>query len=446
MHAEIHTFPCEGGEILRVQLVRLQSWQQLEFLAPLPSENAFESFDRVYRQFLIPGCPWIFGNVVLFRLPEELAQAVPPSPRRVGAVADPLTAAAAVLRRGVRMVGAKPVFTGRAVRDFWHALEKRDCLRFVRGKLPMTTIIPVGNAAGYLSETEPDAELKANASFFIMDPFDCATVYDHVGEPFGMRVKDGFVESPPLFGREALLVHTDGCVSVEPVDIRQMEIEIDGRRYRHGENAVLYTRPEHRRTPPNKGTKLVVVGCRVAAVSRRARVEVPASGFVLCAEDTCAVRPGDAVTYHGMENVAFGLQVGNSIVRSGQPTTAFVSRFYNIRKLEKTPFPPSLYPMDFAGARAARMALGADAEGRPMLLWAEGAGKLGYTPGTDSCGASLADMARVCCALGMVNGVNLDGGGSAQILLHGRRALRISDRKTDNTDSERPVPQGLIVR
>ena len=71
MHAEIHTFPCEGGEILRVQLVRLQSWQQLEFLAPLPSENAFESFDRVYRQFLIPGCPWIFGNVVLFRLPED---------------------------------------------------------------------------------------------------------------------------------------------------------------------------------------------------------------------------------------------------------------------------------------------------------------------------------------------------------------------------------------
>lgn len=446
MQTELHTFPCGENELLRVQLVRLQSWEQLDFLQPETSAPVFDSFDRVYRQFLIPARPEIFGQVILFRLPEELRDAVPPCPGFAGQVADPLTAAAAVLRRGVKLVGGKPAFFSRAVREFWKKLETADCIRTVCGKLPMTQIIPVGETAGYLSETEPEAALKANASFFIMDPFDCATVYDHVGEAFGLRVKDGVVAAPPLFDREALLVRGDGSVRVENVDIRQLTVEVAGVRYRDGENAVLYTRPQHRRTPPRRGVKLIVVGCRVAAVTRRSRVVIPAGGFVLCPGADCKAKPGDAVAYHGLEDVRFGLQVGNSIVRGGEPTQTFLSRFYNIRKLEKIPFPPSLYPMDFENARAARMALGADAQGHPLLLWAEGANKLGHVPGQDSCGASLADMARVCCALGMTAAVNLDGGGSAQILLHNRREMHISDRRADGSDAERPVPLGLIVR
>ena len=46
----------------------------------------------------------------------------------------------------------------------------------------------------------------------------------------------------------------------------------------------------------------------------------------------------------------------------------------------------------------------------------------------------------------MVNAVNLDGGGSAQILLHNLRSLKISDRAEDGTETERPVPMGLVIR
>ncbi|MCF0136544.1 MAG: phosphodiester glycosidase family protein, partial [Lachnospiraceae bacterium] len=81
------------------------------------------------------------------------------------------------------------------------------------------------------------------------------------------------------------------------------------------------------------------------------------------------------------------------------------------------------------------------------ILWAEGAGKLSYTPGQDSCGASLQEMIRLCAESGMHNAVNMDGGGSAQILLESKRALKISDRKTeDNSEAERGVPIGLIIR
>ncbi|MBR3949718.1 MAG: phosphodiester glycosidase family protein [Oscillospiraceae bacterium] len=148
-----------------------------------------------------------------------------------------------------------------------------------------------------------------------------------------------------------------------------------------------------------------------------------------------------------MENILFGVQVGNSILRRGEKTETFRSPFYNIRRLESIPYPPSLYPMDFRKGRAARIALGADAGGKPMLLWAEGAPKLGHIPGKTSCGASLHDMARLCSDAGMVNAVNLDGGGSAQILLSNRRSLEISDRKeTDHSQAERPIPLGLILR
>ena len=289
--------------------------------------------------------------------------------------------------------------------------------------------------------------MKVNASFFVMDRFDCATVYDHLGTPVGLCIKDGVVENPPLFDREALLVRKDGTVSVETPSLAQLKIEIGGVCYEAGKNAVIYSRPAGNHMPCRKGVKLVIIGNRVAALHTGIRIPIPSSGFVLCPDGPCSVKPGDPVAYHGMEDVVFGIQVGNSLVRNGVKTGRFISRFYNICALERVPFPPCLYPLDYQKARAARIALGADCEGKPMLLWAEGAGKLEYTPGKDSCGASLSELEQICVDAGMRNAVNLDGGGSAQIILNNRRSLLISDRNApDNSEAERPVPLGLIVQ
>jgi exopolysaccharide biosynthesis protein len=103
--------------------------------------------------------------------------------------------------------------------------------------------------------------------------------------------------------------------------------------------------------------------------------------------------------------------------------------------------------MNFDKSRAARIALGADSEGKPILLWAEGAAKSGYIPGQGSCGASLKELAELCNLAGMKHAVNLDGGGSAQILLKNQRALQISDRDPQSfAEQERPVPLGLIIK
>ena len=445
MKSDILTFSCPDGEIQRVQLVRPDSWEDLEFLRPNPAEDAFEGFCRIYEQFLVPAAPWVFGNIVMFRLPEGAEVPFPFESGPFGSVTDPLTAAAIGLRQGARVLGKKTWFRDEMTRKFWEKLEARSSIRIVRGKLPITTVIPVGREPGLLSGTEADAVMKVNANFFIMDPFDCATPYDHIGIPFGLLVKDGIVEQPPLFDREALLVRRNGSVCIETPDFRNLRVRIGNQFFVHGENAQFYSRPNRSAVFAQK--TLVIIGRQVAAVRERGLSHIPGSGFVICPKGSCAVKPGDSVTYEGMEDVLFGIQVGNSILRDGVKTERFRSRFYNIRHLEPVPFPPCLYPMDFRNARAARIAIGADKDGKPMILWAEGAAKLGHTPGVDSRGATLPDMAEFCSNVGMVNAVNLDGGGSAQILLKNIRSLMISDRRAaDFAESERSVPLGLMVR
>ena len=287
--------------------------------------------------------------------------------------------------------------------------------------------------------------MKVNASFFIMDPFDCATPYDHIGIPFGLLVKDGTVEQPPLFGRESLLVGKDGSVRIEETDLKKFRVRIGSQVFVHGKNARFCSRPEHPGVLAKKA--LIIIGRNVVAVREKGWVSVPGGGFVICPREDCRVKPGDPVSYEGLEDIKFGIQVGNSILRNGVKTDRFISKFYHIKHLQPVPYPPCLYPMDFKGARAARIALGADKNGKPVILWAEGAAKLGHKPGVDSRGATLPDMARLCAEVGMVNAVNLDGGGSAQILLKNVRSLMISDRNVmDHTESERAVPLGLMVK
>ena len=467
MKSEVKVYDRGNGEFQRVQVVRLDDWAQFEFLN-LEQETveqqikALDCFRDVYSNYLVPAFPWIFPQMVLFCLPEEdemydvlvgcakagmrIDEHVCYASETYGDVTDPLTIATIILQEGVKLKKGKPVFTNKEAEQLFLELEKRGCVRIVCGKFPQTKIIPIGRTTGYMSQVETTAKLKANAHFFIMDPFDCATVYDQVGMPFGLSVKDGVVENPPLFQREALLIEQEGASYISKKDISELIVGINGKTYIPGKNGTIYTRPKHAKTPEDNKTKIVIIGRRVVAVKHDGSVPVPGAGFVLSISGG-SILPGDEVSYHGLKDVKFGIQVGNSIIRKGVKTDRFISRFYDIYKLQRVPYPPCLFPMDIENARAARMAIGADSEGNPVLFWAEGAGKLGYEPSIDSKGATLVDMAEIAEDLGLRNAVNLDGGGSAQILLNGVRALRISDRnKADNSDAERLVPLGLIIR
>ena len=443
IESEIKFITRTDGEIQRLQLVKLPDWDWLEFFRPRPAEDPLPGLSRIYRQFLVPACPWIFGQMALLRVPAGIG--IPESDPAPGDSEDRLFRAAELLREGMRLVRGRPLFRTEEARSLWEKLESAGALAIVCGKLPITKVIPVSKQLGFLSESGPQARLRVNASFFIMDPFDCASPYDSVGTPFGLCVKDGEILSPPMYEREALLVEKSGRVYVGRPSVRELAIKVGGRLFRAGENAEVFTRPACRQTAPDGVPEAVIIGRKVVAAGPAGGLEVPASGFVLRSPQLGGIEAGETVLYHGLEDIAFGIQVGSSLLKDGVRSGRFLSPYYNIRSIKRTAYPPSLYPLNYKKDRAARIALGADQAGRPMLLWAEGAPKIGYRKGINSCGASLSEMEEYCEAAGMVNAVNLDGGGSAQILLEGKRQLELSDRNENGSGQERPVPLGLIV-
>ncbi len=442
----IKRYDFGNGDTLRVQSVTLPDWASLDFANPAPSEESFAQVCDLYEKFILPKAPYLFGTLIFFYLPEDVD--IPfPFNTRFGEVADRETAAAIGLSKYIKRGKFLPDDTAT---KFIDDLKNKGFFRIIRGTRPLhAKVLCVSNKMGLLSSLKDACSIISNAGFFTMDMFDIGSPYDIIGRPIGLCVKDGICINPPFFKREALLARQDGTVTIEQPEISDMEIEINGKLYKPGKNSKVFERPRLRWSDSG-GINLAIIGNRVAAILKNKRMIIPSAGFVLQlpGTDASAVKAGDTVIYRGFEDVIFGIQAGNSAVKSGEEIKNFISYFSNIRNPIKLPIPPSLYPLDYEKARAPRMAIGNDSNGRPVLLWAEGPGKFDdlSVKGDWSCGASLSEMAYICKDLGLVDAVNLDGGGSAQIILNGKRSLLISDRhKEDNSEYERSVPIGISI-
>lgn len=446
----IKTYKYDNGEIQRVQAVSADSFRQLHFLRPAGDERAFTKIVSLYRDFIVVKAPWVFPRMVLVYLPRKLFESAISDGPDMSAEAQIIE----MLRKYVRVNAKGELRYGNMqAKEFCEKLIGRGHLAIISGRLPHTKILPVGNTLGYLSESMPEAKVKVNSNFFVMDCFDVASGIDRIGMPIGLMVENGKVLNPPAFGREALLVtagESSEKIEIRPLNTSEMTFVINGEEYSEAiGNATVYERPGTSRIGRRmRGRYAVIAGNRVEAVYGHGGFDVPGSGVVLRINSGCAVKAGDAVEYRGLEQVIFGIQVGNSIIVDGEKTTGFRSHFYNIyRHLGSHAYPPSLYPLDYNKARAPRIALGALKDGRPCIIWAEGPKKTGYIPGEQSCGASLSEMAEIAQDIGLRSAVNLDGGGSAQILLDGKRELEISDRnRSDGSEEERAVPAGIYVK
>ncbi len=424
MHSEIRTFTYDSGEIQRVQIVTCDSWESLEFFRPVFTPEAFREMCFIYEKQMVPVFPAYFGELFLFHVPADLAV-----PYEEEDLCDRHILAKRFLQKHN---GSKEA------EKFLLELNRRGCLHVIKGKRPFKkSFIPYPDTVGFLSEAEPEAAMKVNSSFFTFDLLDADSPYDTFGTPLGLTVKDGKIMNPPLYGREALLADRDGNVTVRKVSLQELHCSVEGQ---------ICERPAMRKTPKRNGYDIVIIGDRVISVRRGGGTVIPSSGFVIHTDQT-EVKAGDPVHYSGMENIVFGIQVGNSIVIDDIITDRFISPFSSFLNPFEVSMPPMMYPQDFSKARAPRIALGEDQNHHPVIIWAEGSPKSSYTAGTDSCGASLYEMGKILSEIGIRNAVNLDGGGSAQILLHNKRELKISGRDPkDGRETERPVPAGIRIR
>ena len=71
MKSRILKIEYPDKNIQKVQIVTFDDWNKLRFLSPVFNERAFEQFVYIYRNNMVDAFPFIFGNVVLFYLPDE---------------------------------------------------------------------------------------------------------------------------------------------------------------------------------------------------------------------------------------------------------------------------------------------------------------------------------------------------------------------------------------
>ena len=449
IESKIDTIRYENGEMQRFQVVSGFAWNDLEFVQPPFSKEAFDELCRMYKIFVIPKHHEMYGAVLAFHIPDDMKSPFS-SDTDEGVVFDRQLAASIGLRKLVRegkihRSGESLLIDDAKAKVFLEELEKRGWMSIAYGdKTDVVSILPVGEDLGYMSQVSPRPQFICNAHFFQMDVFDSDSPYDLFGTPYGMTVKNGIMIQPPLNGREALVVDMDGKVKITRPDVRNISMQIQGKTFTHGENCTIYRRPDTRQTPKEEGLDIVIVGDEVVSFHKGGGVFIPEGGFVLHTKEELSVEPSPVV-YLGFDNCLFAIQVGSSSVKDGEVMKGFESPFYNIYK-DSVPFPPTLYPLSYEKDRAPRMAICSDKDGDPVIVWAEGCSKLYYQFGKESCGASLLELGKYCASIGLVNALNLDGGGSSEIFLNGKLMMHVSDRHADNSDAERPVPMGLLIR
>jgi hypothetical protein len=322
------------------------------------------------------------------------------------------------------------------LREYLDRLAVKGLLSIAKGTAASLRFIPISDELGFASSVE--GALVVNSHFFLMDSSDLDSPFCTLGSPYGLSVHQGLVELPPLNERPALFASKAGETWIGVPKLSDLTIEVDGIPLK----GTIHTRREGRSTPPSDNQEIIIVGRRVVGVSTGGNTVIPMAGFVVTVDEPVEIHEG-IVTYTGYEDILFAIQVGPSMMDEGRIIDSFDCSFYD-PKSNDTAFPPTVYPLDFDAGRAARIALGTNNEGKPILLWAEGASKIRHVPGAGSSGASLLELARFCEEEGYGNIVNLDGGGSAQILIDGKRQLKISDRHPSDEEAERPVPRVLV--
>lgn len=419
INSTVKTYTYPNGEIQRIQIVNIDSWDSFAFVKPKFDESSLEKIVYIYKEFMVKKMSIIFGRLNIFYIPEDIEL-----PFSVKGIKDKNIAAKIYLKKHYHSKKAK---------EFIDMLKKRKCFYIVKGKLPINVIMPYSEI-GLLSDRSILGKVKINASFFSFDVIDADSKYDIYGTAIGLRVKDGKILYPPQFDREALIVDNNNCVTIRPIGLKDVKISIPG---------TIYERPR-KYAPKTKGYNVVVVGNKVVDICKGKRTIIPSTGYVINTYEN-NIKVGDTITYTGLEDVKFAIQVGNSIIVDNVKTTSFKSKFYDVYKLRNTPYPPSMYPLDFEHARAPRMVLGADEENKPVVVFFEGSSKNEYQFGIDSCGASLLEMANILSELKIKNAINLDGGGSAQILIDNKRELKVSNRDKNNNELERPIPLGISI-
>lgn len=315
--------------------------------------------------------------------------------------------------------------------------------------------------------TAGGATAAVNSGFFVMDPAAGAP-----GDPAGAGVYDGRVLSESVDGRPALILHDDARgsavrrlgwdgravidgrgVALDGVDrvpglIRNCggdttdaptDLPLHDLTCTDDSELVAFTPEYAATTPAGPGREVVVDHGVVTSVSdSRGTTLAPGQKSIqsLGNDLLAGVRVGDGLP------VRFRLTAGGSPLATPAGTTVTNGGPFLVKdgRVDITqgrdgfvhPGNPS-FAYGWFLKRNPRTMAGIDAQGRTVLITVDGRS-------TDDLGLSIPEAADVARSLGLVDAINLDGGGSTTMVVDGS----VISRPSDST-GERPVGDALLI-
>ncbi|NCO86306.1 MAG: phosphodiester glycosidase family protein [Rhodobacterales bacterium] len=310
----------------------------------------------------------------------------------------------------------------------------------------------------------PD-ELLINANHFLFLPPEVETPFDAYGDPIGLTLADGLIETPPQARRACLVIGAEGPAirrigfadtGIRAADQRAFVPHPFGPPDRTGPGTAfaLFHGSHNGATPPGAANwDVAFVGRHPVALSQGGGLSIPRAGCVLrCATRTEAEAVAAGPLTYVLAGLMQGVQSGPVIVEDGLPTDTAPDVFAAELMSGTAPRPdavavsPHAWAADWHKTRAARMAAGISPDGRVFFCAVEGTSS--FLRDGAAKGATLHDLACLMITEGAARAMHLDGGGSTQVFCHGGGAL-IEPRDVHHamTDSpaqfDRPLPLGL---
>lgn len=281
-----------------------------------------------------------------------------------------------------------------------------------------------------------------NAGFFRLDNSIFA------GDPAGALMIDGVLLSESLNGRVAMMIENGRAetkVEFERVElgysiiIKGREFKVGINRERQADDIVIYTKA-FGNTPLTfpGGFEFIVQNGRIRRIITSSSNPIPENAYLISASGM----RGNELRRLARLNARIKIVVHRSSLDTMVPSSAFgraeditngVSHLIQNGKIALT-WEAEKASRSFAESRHPRTAVAKMKDGKLLMITVDG-----RQPGI-SVGMTLQELAEYLLSLGVVDAINLDGGGSTTMVLDGRVVNKPSD-----ANGERRVGDAIIV-
>lgn len=275
------------------------------------------------------------------------------------------------------------------------------------------------------------AAAAVNGSYFALN-----------GEIIGLMKIDGEIVSSPTIARTAVGIFPDGRIAFDQISWRG-DVELGGgkvalsgvNRSRGDDELILYTGYFGAATGTNNyGAEYVVAADGQITAIGQGNTPISAGSVVLsahgaAARDMAGLKVGDIVTIRQTlgqpwDGTTHALGAGPMLVKEGS--------VYLTTKTEE-------FGSDVAGGRAPRTAIGLTKDGKILLVVVDGRQAA-------SAGLTLLEMALFMQELGAEDAMNLDGGGSSEMVINDKVINRPSDGRERKVGNALAVVAGSLAK